>query len=157
MSDNEKCADKIFFEQYKLCVQSAEAVNARKQSVNYLYLIVVAALAIIYKSLPDMLPSTFLRSGYYVIILLIMGATALWMWSLDYLFSLRDAKRKIIIEMEKKLPAQPFTQEWKEFEDVEEKRENSHRVIETWLPKIIFLVCGYFMFGVVVKKIFWPY
>lgn len=122
-------------EQYKLYVQSAENVSARRVSSNRYNLTVNAALVASYG-----FQSASSGLSTWTILIAVAGIIiSLLTWSI--IKSHRDlnaVKFRVIHEFEKHLPAAPYDHEW---QLAEEGRGKSYRTvsrIELWIP-IVFL------------------
>jgi hypothetical protein len=95
-------AEPRFFEQYKLAVEMADRISARRGATNTFFITANAALMTAVGS--NRVADTAAVAGI---------ALAVGWWVL--LRSFRDlsaAKWQVITEMEKQLPARPFTDEW---------------------------------------------
>ena len=103
----------MFFEQYKLAVEMADRISARRATANAFFATINTALATIYVS--RFLPQNPTgRDDAAAIVLALVGLVLAGTWWL-LLRSYRDinrAKWDVICEMEKTLPANPFSDEW---------------------------------------------
>ena len=117
-------------EQYKLYVQSAEHVSARRLASSRLLLALNAGLAALY----GIQPAGF-ESGWAVAVP-ILGIVVSHLWS-RIIRSHRELNRvkfALIHELERHLPAAPYTCEWRL---AEQGRGRSYRAVtdvERWLP-----------------------
>ena len=103
----------MFFEQYKLAVEMADRISARRATANSFFATINTALATIYVSrfLPQKPAS---KDDAAAVIIALVGVVLAGTWWL-LLRSYRDiaaAKWQVICEMEKTLPAKPFSDEW---------------------------------------------
>ncbi len=107
-------------ELYKTAVEMADRVSARRAGANTFFLTVNTALAAIVgivssarKPPPHGNLPTF--DAFGLVATAIAGIVLSWVWwmLLRYYQRLNAAKWDVINEMEKRLPAQPFTDEWK--------------------------------------------
>ena len=118
-------------EQYKLYVQSAEHVSARRLASSRLLLTLNAGLAALY----GIQPGAFGQS-WWVMAVPILGIAVSLTWA-RIIRSHKDLNRvkfELIHELERHLPAAPYTCEW---QLAEQGRGSSYRAvtdIERWLP-----------------------
>ena len=118
-------------EQYKLYVQSAEHVSARRLASSRLLLGLNAGLAALY----GVQPAGFGQS-WWAAAVPILGITVSLLWSriIRSHKELNRVKFDLIHEIERYLPAAPYTHEWRL---AEQGRGRSYRAvtdIERWLP-----------------------
>ena len=117
-------------EQYKLYVQSAEHVSARRLASSRLLLALNAGLAALYGIRPEGFESGWALS------VPVLGIVVSHLWS-RIIRSHRELNRvkfALIHELERHLPAAPYTCEWRL---AEQGRGRSYRAvtgIERWLP-----------------------
>ena len=117
-------------EQYKLYVQSAEHVSARRLASSRLLLALNAGLAALYGIRPEGFESGWALS------VPVLGIVVSHLWS-RIIRSHRELNRvkfALIHELEQHLPAAPYTCEWRL---AEQGRGQSYRAvtdIERWLP-----------------------
>lgn len=94
-------------EQYKVYLASAESISNRRQTANAFFVSLNTALVSLlsYLSLGDL-------SAYWLVA--IVGAAVSYMWYrlIKSYKDLNTAKFKVIHEIEKSLPIQPFDAEW---------------------------------------------
>ena len=118
-------------EQYKLYVQSAEHVSARRLASSRLLLALNAGLAALY----GIRPEGFGQSWWVVAVpLLGIAVSLLWSRIIRSHKELNRVKFELIHELERHLPAAPYTYEWRL---AEQGRGRSYRAvtdIERWLP-----------------------
>ena len=117
-------------EQYKLYVQSAEHVSARRLASSRLLLALNAGLATLYGIRPE-----GFESGWAMAVpALGIAVSLLWSRIIRSHRDLNRVKFKLIHELERHLPAAPYTCEWRL---AEQGRGRSYRAvtnIERWLP-----------------------
>ncbi len=105
--------DGTTLELYKLMVEMADRVSARRTTANSFFLTIhsaaLTAIGLFGGETPGM-PSTF-----YLVLACLAGVvlSAAWWMLLKSYRDLNSAKFKVINEMERSLPAQPYTDEWK--------------------------------------------
>jgi hypothetical protein len=141
-------------EQYKMCVEMADRVSARRIQLNSFYISLLSTLL----ALLSLLIERKLISGYQNYLLLltsILGLTLCFTWftNIESYRMLNSAKFCVINEIEKSLPFPCFTLEWKELTgDRTEKRKKYKRltVVEQYVP-IIFSIpyFGLFLYSLV--------
>jgi uncharacterized membrane protein YuzA (DUF378 family) len=100
------------FEQYKLYVEMADKISARRQTANTFFLTINTAVVAL---LGAVLPSTdrLLNTAWYVVV----GLAGLllcffWFQLLSSYRNLNTAKFNIVHEIERKLPIRPYVAEW---------------------------------------------
>lgn len=109
-----------FFEQYKLYVEMADRISARRAQANKFYLSLVSALL----ALLSVLVGTSLFSGPVIVVVglvAILGVAlcALWYVTIGSYRQLNSGKFKIIHQMEEALPFASYTEEWRILRTVE--------------------------------------
>jgi hypothetical protein len=128
------------WEQYKLYVQMADKISARRQSANNFFLSINTALIAIL---------TFLRSNtdankaFLAVVAAISGFILCFAWFrlIKSYKSLNGAKFKVIHEIEKKLPLVLYSAEWKAVERGNNpKLHNPLTKIEAYVPWMFFLL-----------------
>ena len=135
-------------EQYKLYVQSAEHVSARRLASSRLLLGLNAGLAALY----GIQPASFGQSGWAIAVP-ILGIAVSLLWS-RIIRSHRDLNRvkfELIHELERHLPAAPYTCEWWL---AEQGRGRSYRAmtdIERWLPWTFLALHAVLLIGLAVE------
>ena len=118
-------------EQYKLYVHSAENVSARRIASSRLLLALNAGLVALY----GIQPAGFDR-GWWALAVPFLGAIVCLLWY-RIIKSHRDLNRvkfKLIHELERHLPATPYTSEWRL---AEQGKGGSYRAVtdvERWIP-----------------------
>ena len=130
---------KYICEQYKICIEMADRISHRRHLANVFYLSINTALfSLILFVLKGYFPN---KEGVFLFILLVLslfgGAISLrWREAILSYKRLNTAKYEVILELEKELPKQPYTKEWKILEQGEDPKV--HRLftdIEQSLPK----------------------
>ena len=123
-------------EQYKLYVQSAENVSARRVASNRYLLTLNAALVALYG-----VQSANFGQGYWTLLIPVIGipVSLLWYLIIKSHADLNRIKFKVIHELEQHLPAALYKYEW---HLAQEGKGNTYRAgttIERWIP-ILFAV-----------------
>jgi len=132
-------------EQYKLYVQSAENVSARRvQSSRYL-LTLNAALVALYG-----FQSAGFGQSYWALVVPVVGipVSLLWYLIIKSHADLNRVKFDVIHEFERHLPAAMYKYEWRLAEDGEGKSYRAVTAIEKWIPilfAILHVVLGIFI------------
>jgi hypothetical protein len=128
----------IFFEQYKLMVQSAENVSSRRDSTNRFFLSANTFLVL----LGGFFTFFQITLGMYIIAIIGMWICFFWAISILSFKKLNSAKYKIIHKMEEKLPVKLYKDEWMLLQKMGYKEL-------TWTEKFIpcSLFCLYFFGG----------
>ena len=123
-------------EQYKLYVQSAENVSARRvQSSRYL-LTLNAALVALYG-----FQSAGFGQNYWALVVPVVGiaVSLLWYLIIKSHADLNRVKFNVIHEFERHLPAAMYRYEWRLAEDGKGKSYRAVTAIEKWIP-ILFAI-----------------
>ena len=123
-------------EQYKLYVQSAENVSARRIASSRYLLTINAALVALYG-----LQSANFGQGYWTLLIPIIGipVSLLWYLIIKSHADLNTVKFKVIHELEQHTPAAVFKHEWRLAEEGQGTEYRAVTKIEKWIP-ILFTV-----------------
>ena len=123
-------------EQYKLYVQSAENVSARRVASSRYLLTVNAALVALYG-----LQSAGFGQNYWTLLVPIIGIPVSWLWCLIIKShaDLNRIKFEVIHEFERHLPAAMYKYEWQLAEEGQGKSYKTVTTIEGWIP-VLFAV-----------------
>ena len=123
-------------EQYKLYVQSAENVSARRVASSRYLLTLNVALVALYG-----FQSSNLSPGWWTVLVPVLGISVSVLWHLIIKShkDLNAVKFKIIHELEQWLPATLYAYEWRLAEEGRGKPYRSVTDIERWIP-LAFLV-----------------
>ena len=96
---------KVLFEQYKLAVEMAAGISARRQSANTFFIGLVSGFGVVHSLLEKVAQS---------LLILPVCLCAVWWFTIYSYRRINKAKWKVIYELEKNLPVAPFTSEGKE-------------------------------------------
>lgn len=100
MKDN----DEIILAQWQTCVDMANSISQRRDAMNNLFatlnIALIAATSIVWD-----LKSIIMAAGGVIL-------CSVWLAFVKYFRQLNEAKFKVINYLEKKLPEQPFADEW---------------------------------------------
>lgn len=123
-------------EQYKLYVQSAENVSARRVASSRYLLTLNAALLALYG-----LQSANFGQGYWTLLIPVIGipVSLLWHLIIKSHADLNRIKFDVIHELEQHLPAAAYRYEWQLAEEGQGKTYRAVTKIEWWIP-ILFTV-----------------
>lgn len=123
-------------EQYKVYVQSAENVSARRVAANRFMLTINAALVALYG-----LQSASFGQGYWTLLIPIIGVpvSVLWYLIIKSYADLNRIKFDVIHELEQHLPAAIYGYEWTLAEEGQGKTYRAVTAIERCVP-ILFAV-----------------
>ena len=127
----------IFFQQYKLYVETAEKVSDKRQVANTYFLSLNSFLLV----LSGYLTTIPFRLWHILIVIAGSAICLLWILNLQTYRSLNSAKYKMIHQMEKQLPVRLFDGEW----DLLERGKNKKlypklSVIEQRVPLVFILL-----------------
>jgi hypothetical protein len=113
----------VLFEQYKLAVEMADRVSARRGAANGFFFTVTTALLAASESF-----GLSLAAGAGLVL------SSAWWWQLRSYRTLSAAKWKVIGDLERNLPALPFTDEW-----IEIKKDPVERAVAhfAWVARIV--------------------
>ena len=125
-------------EQYKLYVESAENVSARRVASNRYLLTLNAALVALYG-----LQSAGFGQSYWTLLIPVMGIPVSLLWYL-IIKSHADLNRikfvHVIHELEKHLPASMYKYEWHLAQEGQGKSYQAVTTIERWIPVLFALL-----------------
>lgn len=136
-------SEELMFQQYKLFVENKENFINRSFHTNkfYMVLVLVIILGMFFTkefSFAYGLTSTLIFSAAG------MGICALWWLNMDaYNFLIKVKLSKVVEEMEKSLPAQPYTQE---FLAIKEMKKNKKEFVFTDIQKGLSIIVFLFFF-----------
>ena len=118
-------------EQYKLYVQSAENVSARRVSSSRYLLAINAALVALYG-----LQSANFGQGYWTLLIPVIGISVslLWYLIIKSHADLNRIKFDVIHEFEQHLPTAMYKYEWTLAEEGQGKAYRAVTTIERWIP-----------------------
>ena len=120
-------------EQYKLYVQSAENVSARRVASSRYLLSLNVALAALYG-----LQSAGFGQSFWLLLIPGIGipVSLLWFLIIKSHADLNHVKFKVIHEFEQQLPAEMYKYEWHLAEEGQGKTYRAVTTIELWIPML---------------------
>lgn len=123
-------------EQYKLYVESAENVSARRVASSRYLLTLNAALAALYG-----IQSAGFGQSYWTLLVPAVGipVSLLWYWIIKSHADLNRVKFNVIHELERHLPAAMYRYEWQLANRGQGRTYRAVTTIERWLP-ILFTI-----------------
>lgn len=127
-------------EQYKMYVQTADNVSARRVSTNRYLLTLSAALIAVYGLHPSILDQWYLGVSIFTTGI---AVSVLWYMIIKTHRDLNKAKFKLIHKLEQHLPAELFVRELNMTEKNSSKSYINATAIERWIP---FLFAGLHVF-----------
>ena len=152
-----------FLEQYKLCVQMAEAANQRRDQINRFFPTLFSGLVAILLIVPRLdqsatvsLPET--AWNWLLIAIAAMGLYLSFSWFASILSQRRvlSAKFRIIAEMEEKLPFPAISKEWQEFRHYSTYYSSltllGRQYSDTFLP-LVFVIPFYALLGYAIFQV----
>jgi len=105
----------LLFEQYKLAVEMAAGISARRQAANSFFIGLVSGFSVLDALLGRATPSTRTASTPKPTLLILPFLLCLLWWLTIYGYRrINKAKWVVIYELEKSLPEAPFTREREE-------------------------------------------
>lgn len=131
----------LILAQWQTCVEMANATSQRRDTMNNIFvtlnLAIIAAVSFVW----DLKSLFVLAAGVVVCVL--------WMLFIRNFKLLNTAKFKVINKLEKKLPTEPFKEEWDELQKTKKYMDGTN--LERVLP--ITFVCLYIVAGIVITII----
>ena len=143
-------SEEIMFQQYKLYTEQKERFVDRSFQTNKFYLLLVLALVLI------MLLTKNLTFAYGLSSVLVFSAAGvaiciLWWINMDaYNFLIKVKLGKVIEEIEKHLPTQPYTQEFIAIKDL---RKNKRMFLFADMQKTLALVALLIFFVLLINEL----
>ena len=140
--DQKKNESEAILAQWQTCVEMANSISQRRDTMNNWFITLNAAIA---SFVPSDLSSKSFSS-------LIVGICLCYLWNriIENYKVLNESKFFIINELEKKLPVRPFTQEWDIIQEKKKRRMyKDSTTFEKWLP-IVFGIIYIVNFSVIV-------
>lgn len=128
-------------EQYKLFVEMADRISARRQSANSFFLSVnTAIIALVgYTSIGNQTDYSY----YWLISFAGMALCFMWYRLIRSYKDLNTAKFSVIHEMEAKLPMSPYDMEWEKVQrGTNKKLYLPFTKIEIYIPWVFFVIHG---------------
>lgn len=125
------CFREDLLEQYKLYVQSAENVSARRVGSSQYLLTLNAALLALYG-----LQSASFGQGYWTLLVPVIGLplSVLWYLIIKSHADLNRIKFDVIHELEEHLPAAMYRHEWRLADGGRGKTYRAVTAVERWIP-----------------------
>lgn len=152
--DAEKYQSAIL-EQYKLCVEMADRISARRALANAFFLTlntaVLTTIGVFWQEPPHLPHSSVLYRVLYLIppLLLLLALCLAWFWLVRSYRQLNSGKYAVIAALEERLPASPYWgAEWKALGEGKDKAmywPQSH--LEQWVPCVFAVI---YIYGFVV-------
>ena len=149
---------KLFFEEYKLMVQTSEALVERRQKVNNFFLTAQGAIlsvaGVLAKDIKQLSDVAKFPEWFLLIFLFLIGVAFAWSWrsQIRSFGQLNAGKFCVINEMERHLPAAVFQAEWQALgEGKDSSKYTSFTKAESLVP-CAFLV-GYLLMIVLLTVI----
>lgn len=135
-------------EQYKLYVQSAENVSARRLASSQYLLTLNAALVALYG-----LQSASFGTNYWTLLVPLIGIplSMLWRSIIKSYADLNSLKFKLIHEFEQHLPAAPYKYEWHLVEKGQGKAYRTVTTLERRIP-VLFAVLHAFLAVIIILE-----
>jgi hypothetical protein len=132
---------KIFIEQYKIYVEMADRISARRVDTNKLYISLVSALlALVPFLLNQNMAPMFQKFALLLLAVVGISLCSVWIININSYRQLNSLKFKVIQEMEKELPFPSYTREW-ELEKAQKQRYRRLGRVELYIP--VFLMVPY--------------
>lgn len=140
--------EKHILEQYKLYVEMADRISARRMLANSFFISVhmaiITAFAILFKE--RILVFSFIGCAPFIAVFLLC---IVWWRMVKSYRQLNSIKFKVIIAIESRLPIAPFNAEWTALEcGKNPKRYRRLTNVETWIPFCFLLL--YILLGIAV-------
>ncbi|MEW1640326.1 hypothetical protein AB0469_40525 [Streptomyces sp. NPDC093801] len=127
-------------EQYKLYVEMADRVSARRSLTNTFFLTVNAALLTTAGAVGGTILKGVPTWGLIIFALIAVGQCGAWLLLIASYRQLNSAKYKVIGALERRLPARVYDAEWSELGDGKTiKQYVPLTLVELWIP-VLFMV-----------------
>lgn len=129
----------LIFDQYKLYVEMADRISARRATTNSFYL---TANSFLFVALGILMSNNLIVATPMILIVGIFVSISWWLLIIYYK-NLNSNKFKVINEIEKKLPVMGLLAEWQisKFQNKTKKKYRGLTFVEQWTP--ISLLCLY--------------
>jgi len=139
----------LIFDQYKLYVEMADRISARRATTNSFYL---TANSFLFVAL-GILMSNDLVAVVPIILIVGVFVSLSWWLLIIYYKNLNSCKYKVINAIEEKLPVKGFLAEWQisKSQDKPLKKRQGLTFIEQWIP--ISLLCLYSISLIIISVI----
>lgn len=129
----------IILYQWQTCVEMANSISQRRDSMNNLMVTVNLALIAAVSITWDIKSFMMCVAG--------IASSIVWILFIRYFKRLNKAKYDVIISLEKKLPEKPFSDEWEKVKSYKSHKDGTW--LETIMP-IVFII----MYGVLTMLLF---
>lgn len=133
----------IILSQWQTCVEMANAVSDRRDSMNNLFVTINLALV-------AAVSFNWERENIAMLIVGVINC-AIWMLFIRNYGNLNSAKFKVISKLEKHLPTQPFDDEWQIVKEEKEKKYWRNTKLELIIP-LAFIILYIVLFLIVICK-----
>lgn len=137
-SNNKELYQNHILEQYKMYVEMADRISARRNSANTFFLsinsTILASIAFLFDKIQLIEPRWVIIFPILSILILCL----VWWWLLTSYRKLNSAKYKVVGQLEAKLPSSPYwSAEWYELgEGKDPKKYLPLTAIEKWIPVV---------------------
>lgn len=122
---------------YSLVVEMADRVSQRRQAANSFYLSVNTALI----GATAYLSQSTQTGTMFTLGLAGSAMCVLWMRNISSYKTLNDAKFRVIHDLERRMPEQPYTEEWNYLDpDGDGKRHTPFHQVERLVPWVFIVV-----------------
>ena len=134
----------ILIQQWQTCVEMANNVSQRRDTMNNLFVTLNLALTAAISVLWD----------FKTMFLLVSGAAlcVLWIRSIKNFKHLNKEKFQVIFLLEEKMALQPFTKEWDYLKDNRKYQDGTR--LELWLPKMFIVLYMVIALIILAQKFF---
>ena len=132
--ENKRKDTSVVLEQWKTCVEMANAVSQRRDVINNIFITLTASIL-----------TAMLTIKEDMLSIVGISICIIWKMLIHNFKILNETKFEVINEMEQLLPKQPFNDEWKKL--VHNQKYHDSTAIEAAIPCIMGV--GFLIFGIV--------
>lgn len=141
--ENDKSDKELILGQWQTCVEMANSISQRRDSMNNLFTTLNIALVAAISIMWDIKSVFVIVAGTVVCVL--------WIFFIRNFKLLNEEKFKVICEIEKELPVQPLNDEWAQLRQNREYKEGTR--LEQFLPIVFILLYATTALAIIIIKI----
>ncbi len=139
--DNNESKDELLLEQWQTCVEMANSISQRRDTMNNIFVTLNLAIMATVSIVWDIKSILILVAGIVVCVL--------WLLFIRNYKQLNSVKFDVTNGIEKKLPVQPFCEEWDKLQS--NKKYMDGTKLEKWLP--IMFIALYIVTAIIIVAI----
>lgn len=148
--------DASVFEIYKLCVEMADRVSARRTAANSFFLTIHTGLLATIGLFGSGATAVLNKREFFLVLGTVAGfiLSAAWWLLLKSYRDLNGAKFQVINSMETTFPVKPFTQEWRILKEDQVKSWRTRYAEQGWVERSVPAVVGVLYLLVLLRLLF---